>query len=145
MMRLCEVPNCENKHLAKGLCRAHYLRNYKKGNLELTNLHGFSGYERVMKRSEQQENGCLIYNGCKTHHGYGHVKDDGKMRMAHRVVYEHHNGPVPEGLELDHLCRNRACVNHEHLEVVTHKENVNRGIAGHNHHTRKRNEIGQFA
>lgn len=143
-MRKCEVPNCENKHLAKGLCRAHYLRMYKKGNLELTNLHGFTVFERVIKKSVQDDNGCLIFGGCKTHQGYGHIKSGKTMKMAHRVTFEHHNGPVPEGMELDHLCRNRACVNHEHLEIVTHKENVQRGVAGHDHHNRVRNELGQF-
>lgn len=122
----------------------HYLRFYKNGNLELKHLHGFTAFEKVTKRSKKQENGCLIFQGCKTHHGYGHVKDNGKMRMAHRVVFEHHHGHIPEGMELDHLCRNRACVNHEHLEIVTHKENVRRGIAGHDHHNRVRNELGQF-
>ena len=49
------------------------------------------------------------------------------MVLAHRVYYERHVGPVPEGLELDHLCRNPGCVNPEHLEPVTHAENIRRG------------------
>lgn len=142
-MRKCEVPSCENKHLAKGLCRAHYLRLYKKGNLELTVFHGMSAYDRMMKKVKRTESGCLIFQGCILYHGYGQIRD-GKMKMAHRVAFEHHHGPVPDGFELDHLCRNRACVNHEHLEVVTHTENVQRGIAGHDYNNRVRNELGQF-
>lgn len=49
------------------------------------------------------------------------------MRPAHRISYEHFTGPIPAGLHLDHLCRNRACVNPEHCEPVTCRENVRRG------------------
>lgn len=143
-MRQCDVKDCDNRHLAKGLCRAHYLRMYRKGDLELTNLHGHTTYEKVIKKSEKQSNGCLIFKGCILYHGYGHIRDGDKMKMAHRVTYEHTNGPIPDDKEIDHLCRNRACVNPDHMEVVTHKENVNRGLAGHNHSDRNRNEAGQF-
>jgi len=51
-----------------------------------------------------------------------------KFSPAHRWVYEHLIGPVPEGKEIDHLCRNRNCVNPEHLEPVTHRENTIRGF-----------------
>lgn len=54
---------------------------------------------------------------------YGLVHYEGKIRMAHRVIYELLVGPIPEGLQLDHLCQNGRCVNPEHLEPVTSKEN----------------------
>lgn len=142
-MRTCEISECENVHLAKGLCRKHYLRMYKKGTLELTVFHGSSAYDRLIKNSKSDDNGCLVFQGCKNENGYGQIRD-GKMRAAHRVAFEHHNGPIPDDMELDHLCRNRACINHLHMEVVTHKENVQRGVAGHDHHLRERNNIGQF-
>ncbi len=59
--------------------------------------------------------------------GYGLVFAEGKRRVAHRVVYKVLRGDVPKGLDLDHLCRNRRCVNPDHLEIVTHRENVLRG------------------
>jgi len=59
--------------------------------------------------------------------GYGSFTYRGKERFAHRWIYEQANGPIPKGLEIDHLCRNQLCVNVEHLEAVTHRENVLRG------------------
>lgn len=59
--------------------------------------------------------------------GYGVAKRYRRQLLAHRLVYEELRGPIPDGLELDHLCRNRWCVNPDHLEPVTHQENIRRG------------------
>lgn len=73
--------------------------------------------------------GCWEWSGTMRPDGYGVVWVAGRLVRAHRFFYEHHVGPIPDGLVLDHLCRNRRCVNPSHLEPVTHRENVMRGIS----------------
>lgn len=76
---------------------------------------------------------CLIFGGALTRGGYGQIRvgsmGDGSRRFAyiHRIVYEHHYGAIPDGMQIDHLCRVRHCCNPEHLEVVTQQENLRRG------------------
>jgi hypothetical protein len=72
--------------------------------------------------------GCWVWQGALSS-GYGSMRADGRTRPAHRVFYERHLGAIPKGLDLDHLCRNKACVNPAHLEPVTRRENVWRGAA----------------
>jgi hypothetical protein len=72
---------------------------------------------------------CWLWTAFINTDGYGKFRWQGEMRLAHRVAYEQLFGPVPDGLELDHLCRNHACCNPTHLEPVTHGENVRRGTS----------------
>ncbi len=72
--------------------------------------------------------GCWKWTGYLVR-GYGAVHLDGHLKYVHRVIYELLVGPIPQGLELDHLCRNPTCVNPDHLEAVTHRENVLRGMS----------------
>jgi len=85
---------------------------------------------RVMAKIQMVASGCWEWCGARTNHGYGNltIKIEGKRRWrnAHRFVYEALVGPVPDGLELDHLCRVRHCVNPDHLEPVTPWENNHR-------------------
>lgn len=72
--------------------------------------------------------GCWLWLGSEVD-GYGRFWDSNRLVMAHRWAYEHYRGPIPSGLQTDHLCRNRCCVNPWHLELVTQRENVLRGNA----------------
>lgn len=76
-----------------------------------------------------RDTGCWVWRGGRMPFGYGSVWLDGRTRLAHRVFYERLVGPIPDGLQLDHLCRNPPCVNPAHLEPVTHTENSRRGSA----------------
>jgi hypothetical protein len=79
---------------------------------------------------------CWIWTASQDRHGYGQFPDwqDGKTihkgRSAHRLAYTYMKGPIPEGFDLDHLCRVPLCVNPLHLEAVTRQENAQRGLVG---------------
>jgi len=91
---------------------------------------------RFMARVRIDEHGCWIWTGGtggKTGYGKFNVRvAPGQWRMVstHRYAYEQIIGPVPDGMQLDHLCRVRLCCNPEHLEPVTRRVNQSRGIKG---------------
>ncbi len=88
---------------------------------------------RIFESTERDpDGGCWIWTGyCNPEpKPYGRMRVNGKLECAHRIVYKAFAGPIPEGLTLDHLCRNHRCVNPGHLEPVTSLENIRRGTQG---------------
>lgn len=83
--------------------------------------------DRLMERVEQAEDGCWLWTGYVMPNGYAKLTTpNGRSNLAHRLMHEELVGPIPGGLDLDHLCRVRACVNPAHLEPVTRRENLAR-------------------
>ena len=80
-----------------------------------------------MSRIRKQDDGCWMWTGAKDPMGYGALMVDRRKMLAHRFVYQRLRGPIPIGLVLDHLCRHESCVNPDHLEPVTQRENMRRG------------------
>lgn len=82
---------------------------------------------RLREGSKRAASGCQEWTGAKYSNGYGKVTAQGRVVLVHRLSYELNVGPIPEGLVIDHLCRNRACIEPSHLEAVPQRTNLLRG------------------
>ena len=130
----CTINGCERERGGRGLCKAHYKRVLNTGDARPDEPIGANSASKMRGRSLQErmdaqarrEGACLVWTGNINSSGYGRVYDpeQRQQRLTHVVAWEARHGAKPDGLELDHLCRNRACLNTGHLELVTHQENV---------------------
>jgi hypothetical protein len=142
MKKVCAIPECDAPVNSRGWCRIHYMRWWANGDPTGTRPKGPKPqpigarfWAKVRDAEDLSPNGmsgCMIWTAQIIPSGYGTFRMNNPRRqvVAHRVAYELVIGAIPEGLELDHLCRRRCCVNPAHLEAVTHRENVLRGTAG---------------
>ena len=122
--RICSVEGCERPARSRGWCKPHYDRWIKRGSPTPTPIRYRTPQERLDALHERTPEGCLVYTGRLTPKGYGLVAVAGRMVPVHKFSWEAKNGPVPEGMELDHICRIRACFNPDHLRPVTHSQNL---------------------
>jgi hypothetical protein len=123
--RTCSVDGCDRKHAARGMCHKHWKRwAYNNPDFERTKRRTIEArfWEKVDKTDT-----CWLWTGSSDRLGYGRFSTWPSVTLAHRFAYELLAGPIPDGLVIDHLCRTPSCVNPDHLEPVTQRENLRRG------------------
>ncbi|MFI7468176.1 HNH endonuclease signature motif containing protein [Nonomuraea sp. NPDC049646] len=136
--RTCTVPECERETFCRGWCQPHYRRWLHHGDVQahipIKNIDlGLSLGERFWRKvSKDGPLGCWLWTASLDGKGYGQFiimrADRGYPQRAHRIAWELLRGPIPDDLVVDHRCRNRTCVNPDHLELVTNEENIARGL-----------------
>lgn len=128
----CMVDPCDGPRRSRGMCPTHYMRWKRHGDpLVVERIRGDDEARFFAKVDKGGPGGCWLWTGTINRSGYGTIRigDHGAF-LAHRWSYEHHVGAIPDGLVIDHLCRTRCCVNPEHMEPVTPRENQRRGLLG---------------
>lgn len=143
-MTHCAATDCDRPIIAKGLCTKHYQRFRKYGGTDVpegvraqnrlpSSATMADRFERFVRRTPT----CWLWTGYLKPNGYGSIWDGTRKVYAHRYAYELHRGPIPAGMQIDHLCLNKACVNPEHLEVVTQRTNLLRATGSPAENARK--------
>lgn len=141
----CAVSECTRRVVSLGLCKLHYQRFNRTGNVHTDRpcLHGKTEdrfWNYVTKGGADE---CWEWRGFRDKDGYGKLRDGDTQRGAHIVSFEIHKGPVPEGLSVLHSCDNPPCVNPAHLRPGTHLDNMadrkraGRCFTGERHHYAK--------
>lgn len=131
--RGCSVDGCNREHAARGLCLDHYMQARRQG-MTVVRPKGLPLRDRFMQYVIKTPGGCWWWTGAADRRphigGYGRFSYPDaesptgfRQRSSHRMAYELFVGPIPDGMELDHLCRNRRCCNPAHLDPVTNLVN----------------------
>lgn len=116
--RKCTYLGCDGKYHARGLCNKHWIRERRAGRLAPRTLK-----QRFHEKYEVcPDTGCWLWTA-STRGGYGAINVDGS-KLAHRLSWELHVGPIPEGLHVLHRCDTPSCVNPDHLMLGTHQDNM---------------------
>lgn len=125
----CSEAACSNPVRAVGLCSLHYSRSRPRDrrNKRRSQPRPVALHANMQAHVEETAGGCWLWTRRLDRDGYGQLAGpDGKQIAAHRLSYIRAKGPILDGLEIDHLCRVRRCINPDHLEAVTHAENMRR-------------------
>lgn len=126
----CTVDGCDKKHFGKGMCSKHWERVRRNGSIDIS-LRVIDPDVDVRKitsirlaQNSKRVGECIEYTGTTDPTGYGVIQISRKRTKAHRVSFELHNGPIPEGMMVRHKCDNRPCINPDHLELGGQMENM---------------------
>ena len=129
-MKTCSIEDCEKPTLARGWCGAHYQRWRKHGDPLGGGERFDTPEEAFLARTEPLVwSSCIVWTGGTHSAGYGSLRVNGRMVYAHRYAWEQINGPIPDGMFVDHACWERSCVNTDHLRLATRAQN-NSNISG---------------
>ena len=142
-LHTCSVSGCPKPAIARGWCNLHYRRFRRHGDVLATvePRLAWKGSPEARFWAKVNKDGpvplnrpdlgpCWLWTAGLGGNGYGRFRANKRMTYAHRFAYELLVGPVPEGAELDHLCRVRHCTRYDHLEPVPHQVNSARGNSG---------------
>lgn len=131
---MCSVDDCDKLVQSLGWCEMHYTRMRRHGSLDDPRPI-IPPHTRIMAAvtlaSGPLDTDCWVCSLSISANGYSSVmlRDPRRRESSHRFMYVHHFGPIPDGLVIDHLCSVHACVNPDHLEVVTYAVNTARGVS----------------
>lgn len=121
--KICSIPECGKPHKGHGWCQGH-LQKYRKYGNPLAGRTKYNSPQKALAARTSKSGDCLLWTGSKDRGGYGTIQVSGRTVGAHRFAWENANGPIPDGMSIDHICHNRDCVLPDHLRLATHKENT---------------------
>lgn len=127
-MKICLIEGCGVGAVGRGYCQKHYKRLINNGSphiIKNEDTRFVSPVDRIMARVvKDKKTGCWNFTG-RLQGGYGYVRVNNRFTRTHRIIFEHHNGKIPEGMLVCHSCDNPKCCNPEHLWLGTHNDNMN--------------------
>ena len=125
----CTIEGCEKKHYVHGCCQMHYSRFKRYGTYKLKGRHRPPVADRFQEGYlPEPTSGCWLWKRAINSAGYGLIGKEGKLYTAHRISWELHNGPIPEGIQVCHKCDVKYCVNPDHLFLGTQKDNMDDAV-----------------
>ncbi|WP_287868603.1 HNH endonuclease [Aeromonas sp.] len=120
----CLVPGCNGKHRSKGYCMKHYHRLRANGDAQRVSIIVGDDKKRIVDSVVVSEAGCWVWQKRIHDGGYGITSLNGRLEMAHRASWMVFVGAIPTGVQVNHTCHNRACVNPEHLYLGSQVDNM---------------------
>jgi hypothetical protein len=120
--RVCSFEGCGRPHYGRDFCKSHHSQFWKGAELKPLSGKALPVNERFWSKVNKTDT-CWLWTGELSSDGYGRVRIDGVKVAVHRWAFEDAGGVIPEGMQIDHVCRVRNCVNASHLRPVTNKQN----------------------